>query len=184
MKQIGNVIISDSVWEAKFACDISRCKGKCCQYGDLGAPVTVDEAKNIKCHLKDVEPFISKKNMSLLKGGIVEIHKGNLHIKEGGKNTPCPLSFINENGIVMCSLHRYSLENNKPLLDYKPLWCSLYPLIIKPVADVWLINCSFNDFCVSVDNPPPLLLAFSDLLAELFGEKWVETVKEQLAISN
>jgi len=41
MKQIGNVIISDSVWNAKFACDIEKCKGKCCQYGDLGTKIVL-----------------------------------------------------------------------------------------------------------------------------------------------
>ena len=67
MKQIGNVVISDSVWNAKFACDIERCKGKCCQYGDLGAPITQEEENSIKKHLSEIDHLRSKRNMKLLK---------------------------------------------------------------------------------------------------------------------
>ncbi|NDE78547.1 MAG: DUF3109 family protein, partial [Chitinophagaceae bacterium] len=35
---IDNVLISDDVIEKKFVCDLSRCKGACCEDGDAGAP--------------------------------------------------------------------------------------------------------------------------------------------------
>ncbi len=179
MKQIGNVVISDSVWNAKFACDIERCKGKCCQYGDLGAPITQEEENSIKKHLSEIDHLISKRNMKLLKSGITETFRGNLHIIEGGKDTPCPLSYTTESGIVMCTLHKQALDTQQPILNYKPLWCTLFPLMIKQVPTGWLINCYFNDFCVSVDNPPPLLIAFEDTLTSIFGADWMKAVHKE-----
>ena len=36
---IDNVLISDDVVEAKFVCDLHKCKGGCCEDGDAGAPL-------------------------------------------------------------------------------------------------------------------------------------------------
>jgi len=178
VREIGNVLISDEVWQTRFGCNLEACLGCCCKYGDLGAPISEEEETTIRDYLDKVAPILSRQNLQLLKGGISERYKGNLHIVEVAENTPCPLSFIDENGVILCSLHRYTLENRLPLLDVKPLWCSLFPLIIKKTATGWLINCHIPEFCRSIDNPPPLLLSFADLLASLFGPEWVEEVRE------
>ena len=182
MKLIGNVIISDEVWDTKFECDLSQCQGKCCQYGDIGSPITEDEEKNIKKNLKNVAKMLSKENLALLEKGItIKDKHGDLHIVEGAHNTPCPLSFINEEGIVLCSLHDYCLKAQKNVLDLKPLWCSLFPLIIKSTPVGWIINCYLPEFCKSKKNPQPILLEFSDYLSEIFGSTWVEAVREEYA---
>ncbi len=179
MREIGNVLISDEVWQTKFGCALDRCLGVCCKYGDLGAPVSEEEEETIRNHLDKVAPLLKKQNLQLLRGGITENYKGNLHIAEVAENTPCPLSFTDDRGIILCSLHRYTLDNNLPLLSVKPLWCSLFPLIIKKNSSGgWLINCHIPEFCRSNDNPPPLLLSFADLLASLFGDQWVADVRE------
>jgi Fe-S-cluster containining protein len=180
MKMIGNIIISDEVWDTKFSCDLSKCKGKCCQYGDIGSPITEEEEIRIKDNLKNIKTMLSNENINLLNKGITtKDSRGDLHIVEGAHNTPCPLSFINKDGIVLCSLHDYCLKSKQKVLDLKPLWCSLFPLIIKSTPVGWIINCYIPDFCKSIDNPPPLLLSFADYLSEIFGEKWVETVREE-----
>ena len=180
MKLIGNVIISDEVWDTNFSCDLNKCKGKCCQYGDIGSPITEEEEENIKNNLKNISPLLSSENINLLKKGItIKDKRGDLHIVEGAHNTPCPLSFINKDGIVMCSLHDYCLKNKQKVLDLKPLWCSLFPIIIKSTAVGWIINCYLPEFCKSTDSPQPLLLSFSDYLSEIFGEKWIEAVKNE-----
>ncbi len=178
MREIGNVLISDEVWQTRFACNLEKCLGLCCQYGDLGAPLSEEEEETIRKNLDNVAPLLKKQNLQLLRGGISERYKGNLHIVEIAENTPCPLSFTDAEGIVLCSLHRYALDNRLPLLSIKPLWCSLFPLIIKKTATGWLINCHIPDFCHSTENPQPLLLSFADLLVTLFGPEWLEEVKD------
>ncbi len=182
MKQIGNIIISESVWEARFACDLDKCKGKCCQYGDLGAIVTDCEETTIEETLDDVSHLLTKQNIKILKQGITEDFRGNKHIVEGGNDIPCPLSFTTEEGVILCSLHKHALDQGKHVLTYKPLWCTLFPLMIRKVSTGdWLVNCFFNDFCVSVENAPPLLISFEDSLTYLFGKEWMDAVKEEYA---
>ena len=43
MIQIGDVVVSLDVFQEKFLCDLSACKGACCIEGDAGAPVELDE---------------------------------------------------------------------------------------------------------------------------------------------
>lgn len=179
MKQIGNVIISDEVWQTKFACDLSRCLGRCCQYGDLGAPVSEEEIATIEKNLSRISHLLPPSNLAFLKNGISETYEGTLHIREIAPNTPCPLAFLDSQNCVLCSLHAYSIKENIPLLEIKPLWCSLFPLMIKKSGNNWVINCHIPEFCRSTDNPPHLLLAFSDLLEKFFGTQWLEDVKQE-----
>ena len=180
MKQVGNVIISDEVWDCNFACDLSQCKGKCCQYGDIGSPITAEEEEVIKNNLDNVAPMLSAENIALLRKGItIKDNRGDLHIVEGAHNTPCPLSFINEEGVVLCSLHNHCLKTKQNVLNLKPLWCSLFPIIIKDTPLGFIINCYLPDFCRSTKDAPPLLLSFSDYLADIFGQKWIDAVKKE-----
>ena len=43
MISIDNVLISDEVIEAKFVCDLHKCKGGCCEDGDAGAPLEQED---------------------------------------------------------------------------------------------------------------------------------------------
>lgn len=179
MKQIGNVIISDEVWQTKFACNLDECLGKCCQYGDLGAPVSEEEIKTIQAYLEKISKLLPSSNYDFLKHGIGETYEDSLHIREIQENTPCPLAHIDKKGIVLCALHTHALAEAIPLLKIKPLWCSLFPLIIKKSGNNWVINCHIPKFCRSVSHPPPLLLAFADLLKDFFGEEWVASVRAE-----
>lgn len=177
MHIIDEVIISDEVWETRFACDLSRCKGVCCQYGDLGSPLSEEESKTITSNLDKVEKFLAPDQKNFLAAGVSEFYKGNLHIREIAANKPCPLSFFSEDQIILCSLHAYALEKKIPLLQLKPLWCSLFPLMINKTSEGWIINLHIPEFCVSVAEAPPVLLSFSALLEEIFGRQWLEKVK-------
>jgi hypothetical protein len=178
MQIIDNVIISEQVWNTRFSCDLTKCLGKCCQYGDLGAPICEEEAINIEKNLENVFPYLPLQNQKFLQAGVRELFHGTLHIREIQENTPCPLAHMPDGKTVLCSLHSYALDNNIPLLDVKPLWCSLFPLIIKKSADGWMMNLHIPDFCVSEENAPPVIISFAPLLETIFGKEWIEKVEE------
>ena len=178
MQIIDDVLISDQVWETKFSCDLSRCRGKCCQYGDLGAPISDEEGEVIQKYLPQLNDYLSQNQRNFLNAGVSELYKGTLHIREIAENTPCPLSFCNRDQVILCSLHALSIEKRVPLLQIKPLWCSLFPLMINKSEESWMINLHIPEFCVSEPDPQPVLLSFGDLLAEIFGKAWLEKVKE------
>ncbi len=43
MIAIDNVLVSDEVVKEQFLCDLTRCKGACCEDGDAGAPLEAEE---------------------------------------------------------------------------------------------------------------------------------------------
>ncbi|MEX0594167.1 MAG: DUF3109 family protein, partial [Balneolaceae bacterium] len=43
MFQVGQTILSEEIAHARFACNISRCKGACCVVGVSGAPIAATE---------------------------------------------------------------------------------------------------------------------------------------------
>ena len=45
---IDKVLLSDEIIEEQFLCDLSKCKGACCEDGDSGAPLTKTEKEHIK----------------------------------------------------------------------------------------------------------------------------------------
>ena len=51
MIQVENTIISISILEKQFLCDLNSCKGACCVEGDSGAPITNEEEKKNKYYL-------------------------------------------------------------------------------------------------------------------------------------
>jgi len=179
MHKIDNVLISDEVWNTKFSCDLSQCKGVCCQIGDMGAPIGKGEKQTIADNIANLKNVLPKKNIQFLKAGISERHRGDLHIREMGKNLSCPLSFISKKGVTLCSLHNLAIEEHTPLLKLKPTWCSLFPLILKKTKTEWIINMHLPDFCKSVSDAPFLLLSFEDELIQIFGEEWMYQVKQE-----
>ena len=63
MIAIDNVLISDDVIEAKFVCDLHKCKGGCCEDGDAGAPLEKDEMKNLDKNFEAIKPYLTKEGL-------------------------------------------------------------------------------------------------------------------------
>ncbi len=45
---IGNVLVDRVVLQAEFSCDLQQCRGACCVEGELGAPLSPDEALQLE----------------------------------------------------------------------------------------------------------------------------------------
>ena len=56
MIAIDNVLISDDVVEARFVCDLHKCKGGCCEDGDAGAPLEKEERAEIDKGFAAIKP--------------------------------------------------------------------------------------------------------------------------------
>ena len=48
MLRIDNTIFSFDILEKKFICDLPKCLGNCCRYGDAGAPLSREEADELE----------------------------------------------------------------------------------------------------------------------------------------
>ena len=107
MIAIDNVLISDDVIEAKFVCDLHKCKGGCCEDGDAGAPLEREEKKILDQNFDAVRPYLSKQ-------GLTEIERQGkyLYDREFGWVTPtvdgkiCAYGYRDDNGIIKCAIEQ------------------------------------------------------------------------------
>jgi len=130
MISIDNVLVSDQVLTEQFVCDLSKCKGGCCEDGDAGAPLEDNELKELDAHYDVIRPYMTAE-------GITEIRKQGKYIfdESFGWVTPtidgtiCAYGFRDENGIIKCAIEQ---AYNDGKLDWKkPISCHLFPIKIQ-----------------------------------------------------
>ncbi|HEU4633721.1 MAG TPA: DUF3109 family protein [Flavisolibacter sp.] len=139
MIAIDNVLISDDVVQAKFVCDLHKCKGGCCEDGDAGAPITKEEKKILDDHINVIKPYLTPE-------GLQEIQrKGNyLYDREFGWVTPtvdgkiCAYGFRDNQGIIKCGIEQAYYDGK---LEWKkPVSCHLYPIKISTSREYTMVN--------------------------------------------
>jgi hypothetical protein len=127
---IDNVLVSDQVVEEQFVCDLTKCKGGCCEDGDAGAPITKEEKDFIKEFYEIVKPYMTSR-------GIKEIEKQGLFLydRSFGWVTPtinggiCAYGYKDEKGIIKCAFEQ--AYNDGKISWKKPISCHLFPIKIS-----------------------------------------------------
>lgn len=127
---IDNKIISDDIAEAQFVCDLSKCKGGCCEEGDAGAPLSDEELEEVERNFETIKPYMTK-------DAIEEVEKNGFytHSEEFGWVTPtlasdneiCVYAFREKNGLIKCAFEQ--AYNDGKISWKKPISCHLYPII-------------------------------------------------------
>lgn len=139
MIAIDKVLVSDDVVEAKFVCDLHKCKGGCCEDGDAGAPLQKDEMKIIEENLEVVKEYMTPE-------GLAEINKTGKFVYdvEFGWVTPtinnaiCAYGFRDSHGIIKCAFEAAYYDGK--IKWKKPISCHLYPITIRQAKDYTMVN--------------------------------------------
>lgn len=127
---IDNKLVSDELLEEHFVCDLTKCKGGCCEDGDAGAPMEKWELEKLKTHYEDIKPYMTA-------AGIKEVEKQGkfLYDREFGWVTPtinggiCAYGIKDKTGTILCGIEQ---AYNDSKLDWKkPLSCHLFPVKTK-----------------------------------------------------
>ena len=139
MIAIDNVLVSDEVVEARFVCDLQKCKGGCCEDGDAGAPLEEEECKIIDENFKAISPYLTQE-------GAAEIKRQGKYVwdKEFGWVTPtingglCAYGFRDGEGIIKCGIEAAYYDGK---LDWKkPISCHLFPIRITESKQYTMVN--------------------------------------------
>ncbi len=139
MIAIDNVLLSDSIVEEHFVCDLDKCKGGCCVDGDCGAPLTEEETKIIARIYPKIKSSLSPEY-------IAEIEKQGTHTtdNEYGYVTPtvnggiCVYGITDELGIVKCGIEKAWKEGK---VDFrKPISCHLFPIRVTAYPGYEAVN--------------------------------------------
>ncbi len=130
MIAIDNKLVSDDIVKQQFVCDLVKCKGGCCEDGDAGAPLQLDELDELIHNYEAVKPYLTK-------AGTESIEKFGkyLYDKEFGWVTPtikgemCAYGFKDEKGIIKCGIEK--AYNEGKINWKKPISCHLFPIRIS-----------------------------------------------------
>jgi hypothetical protein len=189
MIAIDNKLISDEVLEEQFVCDLTKCKGGCCEDGDAGAPLEIWEKKEVDNALALVKPYMTD-------DGLYEVERqGNYtYDTEFGWVTPtinggiCVYANKNNLGIITCAFEQ--AYNDGKTVWKKPLSCHLFPIRIsvsKQEPDMEYVNYQpREDLCsggcsLGKQLKVPAYVFLKDALIRKYGEEFYEILDASAA---
>ena len=175
---VGDVIVHTDILLQHFCCDISKCHGRCCEEGDAGAPVSVDEIASIEAELDSIWSSLSAGAQAMIdKNGVAYTDpEGELVTTiVGGRD--CAFR-----GCHGCLLRR------------KPISCHLYPIRMKEFGG-GLVGINYHrwDICKDAvlkgeELGIPLYVFLKEPLILQFGKAWYhelcEIAKEITSLSH
>ncbi|MBO6574784.1 MAG: DUF3109 family protein [Rhodothermales bacterium] len=174
---MGNILISDDVVDAPFACNLGACHGACCVHGDSGAPLEEDELPLIEHALKVVGHTLRPEAREVIarKGPWEETSPGYYATTCVG-DAECV--FVTYDGpVAKCAIQKAQQEGR---LEFaKPISCHLYPIRIEDLGDYEALNYERVDICKPAvphgkRTGTRLPNFLRDPLVRRYGEDWYD----------
>tara|TARA_R110002072_G_scaffold226960_3_gene383881 strand:- start:21847 stop:22422 length:576 start_codon:yes stop_codon:yes gene_type:complete len=185
--EVEDKIVSTQIFERKFVCDLSACKGACCIEGDAGAPLTLEEVDILEDSLDAIKPFMRKEGLEVIeKEGVFYMDQDNEPVTSLVNDAECAFVYFDDNGITKCSVEQAYLDGKTNFK--KPISCHLYPIRVKQYPDFMALNYDVwkicSDACVLGEKlSVPVFHFLKEPLIRAFGEgffKELELVSEEL----
>jgi hypothetical protein len=138
MLRIDDTIFSLDILEKKFICDLPRCLGNCCRYGDAGAPISKDEALILQEIYPKVKPFLRKEGIKAIEAqGTSTVDIDADLVTPLIDNKECAYTIF-RGGIYICAIEK--AFNTGTIGFKKPLSCHLFPAKMKHFSNFRAIN--------------------------------------------
>ena len=106
MLRIGDTIFSLDILEKQFRCDLPRCLGNCCRYGDSGAPLSKDEVDILENIWPEIKPYLRPEGVDVIENegtSIVDFENDNVTPLIGREE--CAYALLNGN-VFMCGIEK------------------------------------------------------------------------------
>lgn len=139
MLQINDKIVSLSLLEEKFVCDLNICKGACCVQGDAGAPLLNEETALLRDIFPAIKPYLRPESVEA-------ITVSGTHVVDRNDDEPvtpllndkeCVYAFF-ENGIARCAIEKAWTDG---VISFrKPVSCHLYPIRVRDYDNFMAVN--------------------------------------------
>ncbi len=181
---IDNKLVSDEMATEQFVCDLSRCKGACCEDGDAGAPLEKEELDHLVEYYDVIEEYMSEE-------GKKEVGRQGkyLYDVEFGWVTPtidggiCAYGYRDKYGVIMCSIEQ--AYNAGRIGWKKPISCHLFPAktsVSRQDPDIEFVNYEpRQDLCKAACSlgkklKMPVYVFLKEALVRKYGEEFYETL--------
>ena len=145
MLRIEDTIFSFDVLEKKFICDLPRCLGNCCRYGDSGAPLTGNEKQILDEIWPVLKQYIRPEGVKAVgELGTSVIDSENDRVTPLINNEECAYTILSDN-IYMCGIEKAWADGK--ISFRKPLSCHLFPVRIKNFSGFRAVNYEELQIC-------------------------------------
>jgi hypothetical protein len=178
---VGNTIIPDDIFQKKFVCDITKCKGVCCIEGDAGAPLEEEEIGILEDSIDIIKQYMCNDGITIIeKNGVFDYDEtGNL-VTPLIHNQECAFVYY-ENNIAKCAIEQ--AYNDKKIKFQKPISCHLYPIRITPHLHYDSLTYHHWNICQDAcKNGKKLNVSIFDFLeiplTRKYGKAWIKKVKK------
>ena len=164
---VGDVLVHTDIITAYFCCDIEKCHGRCCEEGDAGAPVTLDEIAYIEGQLDEIWPRLNAQAQSVID-------------RQG-------VAYTDPEGELVTSIigsHDCCFRGSKGcLLAKRPISCHLYPIREKKLGP--MVGLNYHRWAICEDavvlgreRGIHLYQFLKEPLIRRFGEAWYSELEK------
>ena len=180
MIQIGDKIVSMDLFDNHFICDLQKCEGNCCVFGDSGAPLEEDEVGILEENIELIKPFMRPEGIRAVE------EQGSWMIdRDGDKVTPlvgreeCAY-VIFENDIAWCAIEKAYKEG---VITYqKPVSCHLYPIRVSPLNSAIALNYHKWSICeparvLGKKEDLPVFRFLKDPITRVYGKDFYDELE-------
>ena len=181
---VENTLISDTIAELKFVCDLSKCKGECCVAGDAGAPLEESEIPILEELFPLYKEFLTLEGIKAIRkhGFFVKDNDGDLLTPLVKKKKYCAYIYF-EDDIARCAIEKAYIEGK--INFKKPISCHLYPIRIKTFKEVDALNYHEWYVCQSACElgekmNVPVSLFLKEPLIRKYGEAWYCSFEKEM----
>jgi hypothetical protein len=187
--EIEDKIISSEVFERKFVCDLTACKGACCVEGDAGAPLSMQEVADIKNNLEKIKPYMRSEGIAHIEANdIYYLFDVDEPVTSLVNNAECVFVHFDEKNIAKCAIETAHLAGD--IENVKPLSCHLYPIRVKKYNQYTVLNfdewkiCAAACVCGEQLNVPVYRFLKAPLIRAFGKEFYAEMEKIELELNN
>lgn len=181
---VGDVLVSDDVLDAPFACNLSACKGGCCIQGESGAPLELDELSAVEESFPKVEKYLRPEALEVIASeGLWEKEGRNSYGTTCVDDAEC-VFVTYERDVAKCS---FQIAYQKGEIDFpKPISCHLFPVRISHNGEHEVLNYERIKICSPAvkfgrKNDMTLPAFLSEPLVRKYGQEWYNAFLEACA---
>jgi hypothetical protein len=177
MFAVDEILVSDALLDAPFACQLGACHGACCVQGAGGAPLEEDELEVLERALAVVEHELRPEARATIREEGVWTEEA-----PGQFATTCVddaecVFVVYEGPVAKCAIQR---AYHRGRLDFeKPISCHLFPVRIEQWADTTVLNYERIELCQpAIGHGRRLGVQLADFLRapliRRFGAAWFD----------
>jgi hypothetical protein len=179
---VGDILVSEDLFDKKFVCDLTACKGACCVQGDAGAPLAEDEPGILEEEYKHFKAFLRPEGIeAVARDGVFTIDSDGDLVTPLVNGQECAYTVFDAAGTAGCGIEKAWLAGKTSFR--KPVSCHLYPVRVKKLVDIDALNYHSWDICkpactCGAKLQVPVYRFLKEALERAYGQAWYAQLEE------